>query len=780
MKKFLIVTVLGLVLGTIAYSQVPKKISYQGLLTSSGTPVPDGSYNLTFKLYTDSSGGTPLWTETHTGVPVSNGTFSVILGQTTSLDGISFAQQLYLAVEEGSNPEFSPRTTLTSAPYALQSLSMLGPGSIATGLDAVAGGRNNRATGDYAVVGGGLDNIAGDTTVASAGISRKHLIPLNPFNNPLGATIGGGERNRATSNYTTAGGGLLNHAGDGTKLGGQYATVGGGNSNQARGSNSTVGGGANNAATGSYATVGGGSSNDARDLYTTVGGGFDNTATSGIGATVGGGSNNTASGSYATVGGGETNSANQQHATVAGGSENTASQPNATVGGGHHNAASGSYATVGGGISNIASGGSATVSGGDLNTASGGSATVGGGDINTASGSRSTVGGGNENTASGAAATVGGGWSNTASDDGATVAGGQGNTASEIYATVGGGFNNSASGGYATAGGGFGNSARGAYSVISGGGGADDADSNSASGSYSMIPGGRANRAAGDFSFAAGRRAKATHQGSFVWGDSEDEDFASELNDQFRVRARGGMKVNKTEVAPPSSSPSIDAGTPDVPAFWAINGVGPDLNVSTGHVGVWGITHSGFLNSAGVVGDATISSDSITYGVWGRSKSTIEMAASVNAEGNGVEAPGIPKAAALRIEGGAITVKRGVSGVRPAGSITVSGFIGVHSSTELSCGFIHDNNMHWVGAMANADIVNPLIKPDSFIYLTVLGNPGAWPVAFAQVIDQITPGVARIRVGIMGIEENCSLVVPNPSLKVRYLIVNPLDGEGGG
>ena len=40
-------------------------------------------------------------------------------------------------------------------------------------------------------------------------------------------------------------------------------------------------------------------------------------------------------------------------------------------------------------------------------------------------------------------------------------------------------------------------------------------------------------------SFAAGRRAKAIHDGAFVWADSEDADFESSRPDQFIIRASG-------------------------------------------------------------------------------------------------------------------------------------------------------------------------------------------------------------------------------------------------
>jgi hypothetical protein len=117
-------------------------------------------------------------------------------------------------------------------------------------------------------------------------------------------------------------------------------------------------------------------------------------------------------------------------------------------------------------------------------------------------------------------ATIGGGITNIASGLGATVGGGNSNTSSDVYATIGGGQSNWASKGYATVGGG---------------------NSNTASGNSATIPGGRSNTAEGNYSFAAGRRAKANHQGAFVWADSTDADFASTANDQFAVRANGGV-----------------------------------------------------------------------------------------------------------------------------------------------------------------------------------------------------------------------------------------------
>jgi hypothetical protein len=64
---------------------------------------------------------------------------------------------------------------------------------------------------------------------------------------------------------------------------------------------------------------------------------------------------------------------------------------------------------------------------------------------------------------------------------------------------------------------------------------------NSANGLGAMIPGGHYNVASGTYSFAAGRRAKANQNGTFVWADSTDADFSSNSANQFFVRASGGV-----------------------------------------------------------------------------------------------------------------------------------------------------------------------------------------------------------------------------------------------
>jgi len=101
---------------SVIYSQA--YLSFQGILKkSNGVAVDDGAYDITFKLYTVQTGGTDIWSETQSGVEVSSGIYSVILGTTNALD-VQFNAPYYLGVKIGSS-ELVPRIRLTSAPYAL-------------------------------------------------------------------------------------------------------------------------------------------------------------------------------------------------------------------------------------------------------------------------------------------------------------------------------------------------------------------------------------------------------------------------------------------------------------------------------------------------------------------------------------------------------------------------------------------------------------------------------------------------------------------------------------
>jgi hypothetical protein len=254
-------------------------------------------------------------------------------------------------------------------------------------------------------------------------------------------------------------------------------------------------------------------------------GGKDNFVAPGTtGAFIGGGGgvglSNTIASTEDVIAGGYLNhieGGNAHASTIGGGFDNTiqSAASRATIAGGHANRiGTNSFgATVGGGEGNAIGTNAiqAVIAGGGGNGVLGSAfwSTVSGGSGNVASGFFSTVAGGQQNTANGAwYSTVGGGAGNANSGFGATIAGGQlnTNTASGTYGAIGGGVYNTVSGLF-----------------------------------YATIPGGYSNLAAGSYSFAAGRQARALHDGTFVWADSTASDFASTGADQFLVRANGGL-----------------------------------------------------------------------------------------------------------------------------------------------------------------------------------------------------------------------------------------------
>jgi len=100
-------------------ASVPQQISYQGQLTNpSGSPL-DTSVAMTFRLYTDSTAGSLLWTEARPSVNVVHGLFNVRLGQVTPLtDPVLNQYQLWLGISTGNDGEMTPRTRLVSVAYS--------------------------------------------------------------------------------------------------------------------------------------------------------------------------------------------------------------------------------------------------------------------------------------------------------------------------------------------------------------------------------------------------------------------------------------------------------------------------------------------------------------------------------------------------------------------------------------------------------------------------------------------------------------------------------------
>lgn len=112
-----------------AASGILQQINFQGKVVTktSGTNIADGDYSFTFSLYSTSSGGTAIWTETKT-LTVTNGIFHTLLGDTSSLPGsVDFnSDTLYLGINFNSDGEMSPRLRFAAVPYAFNAQKVAG------------------------------------------------------------------------------------------------------------------------------------------------------------------------------------------------------------------------------------------------------------------------------------------------------------------------------------------------------------------------------------------------------------------------------------------------------------------------------------------------------------------------------------------------------------------------------------------------------------------------------------------------------------------------------
>ena len=183
-----------------------KTIGFQGrLLSSAGAVVPDGRYNLQFKIYQDGTGqaagnpdGTLAWTESYvnnnanTGVEVKNGYFSVSLGSVnpfgTSVDwnqdtlwlSINVAGSSGACTTFGTSPctadgEMLPMKQMTATPYALNSNQLGGIGA-----SGFIQNTTTPQTADFSISGTGTaTTLQGNTSVIAPLFDRADAGTLN-------------------------------------------------------------------------------------------------------------------------------------------------------------------------------------------------------------------------------------------------------------------------------------------------------------------------------------------------------------------------------------------------------------------------------------------------------------------------------------------------------------------------------------------------------------------------------------------------------------------------
>lgn len=157
-------------------------LSFQGVLVQpDGTVYPDGQYLIAVRLYTVETDGTPVYVD-EISTAVIGGVFNLILGEQNTLEGVDFTRQMWLEIGLPGTPQetFSPRTKLTSAPYAVMAQNSVVAGGLSPNakgavlsLNGAAGNLNMQGMGGLVItrndstINIDATNVAGNITITT-------------------------------------------------------------------------------------------------------------------------------------------------------------------------------------------------------------------------------------------------------------------------------------------------------------------------------------------------------------------------------------------------------------------------------------------------------------------------------------------------------------------------------------------------------------------------------------------------------------------------------------
>lgn len=120
--KLCLILVILFTITLATQAEVPKLINYQGKLTTAEGGCVDTTVSMQFSIYSDSTGGDLLWSETQLSVKVEKGVFNVLLGSDTEIPESVFTGHIrYLGVKVEDDPEMIPRKAIVSMGYAFRS-----------------------------------------------------------------------------------------------------------------------------------------------------------------------------------------------------------------------------------------------------------------------------------------------------------------------------------------------------------------------------------------------------------------------------------------------------------------------------------------------------------------------------------------------------------------------------------------------------------------------------------------------------------------------------------
>ncbi len=166
-----------------AIPAIPATINYQGHLRNADGTLTTGVFNITARVYSAASGGSPLYTETLANVNVRDGLFNVVLGDINPLGTTFDGAPRFIGITLNSGSELTPRERVHGVPWAIHATNALSATNATNaGFATNAGNATTAGNATFAQKAGGLDSIGVDLYTANGFGGSPATQTLNVWN----------------------------------------------------------------------------------------------------------------------------------------------------------------------------------------------------------------------------------------------------------------------------------------------------------------------------------------------------------------------------------------------------------------------------------------------------------------------------------------------------------------------------------------------------------------------------------------------------------------------